>query len=267
MPDRTCSIDGCDRPVRARGWCGLHYQRWKAHGNPLGSVVASPKPICSIDGCEDVSNARGLCDRHYQDLRRRGQLPELKPRPKVCIVDGCGRSVYGHGWCQRHYTRWRNYGDPNEPADNPPAGKPPFGMKWCRRCKTYRPLGEFYVGKKGPESPCKTCRAIRDKRYRQLNPPRTRADANRRRRARMAAARSEHYTAEEIAERDGWRCQICGHRIGKSLKFPHKRSLSIDHVIPLADGGDDVKANVQAVHFRCNASKGPRGVDQLRLIG
>jgi hypothetical protein len=37
--------------------------------------------------------------------------------------------------------------------------------------------------------------------------------------------------------------------------------------VPLSKGGDDVKANVQATHLRCNESKGNRGTDQLRLIG
>lgn len=31
---RTCSIEGCDKPARARGWCTKHYQRWKKHGDP-----------------------------------------------------------------------------------------------------------------------------------------------------------------------------------------------------------------------------------------
>lgn len=32
----TCAIDGCDKPVEARGWCNVHYARWRAHGDPLG---------------------------------------------------------------------------------------------------------------------------------------------------------------------------------------------------------------------------------------
>lgn len=30
----TCSIDGCQDPVLARGWCGKHYSRWKRTGDP-----------------------------------------------------------------------------------------------------------------------------------------------------------------------------------------------------------------------------------------
>lgn len=29
-----CTIDGCGRPVVARGWCKRHYDRWRRHGNP-----------------------------------------------------------------------------------------------------------------------------------------------------------------------------------------------------------------------------------------
>jgi len=33
---RFCSIEGCDNPHEARGYCGKHYQRFKTHGDPLG---------------------------------------------------------------------------------------------------------------------------------------------------------------------------------------------------------------------------------------
>lgn len=38
MAERTCSIDGCERAVEARGWCPTHYHRWIAHGDPLAGM-------------------------------------------------------------------------------------------------------------------------------------------------------------------------------------------------------------------------------------
>jgi hypothetical protein len=32
MSDRICSVEGCDRPHRARSWCDGHYQRWALQG-------------------------------------------------------------------------------------------------------------------------------------------------------------------------------------------------------------------------------------------
>lgn len=35
MTQGICSVEGCERPARCRGWCTKHYQRWAAHGDPL----------------------------------------------------------------------------------------------------------------------------------------------------------------------------------------------------------------------------------------
>jgi HNH endonuclease len=43
-----CSIEGCAVPVRARGWCSKHYQRWMDHGStdtPPPPKPRLPRPI------------------------------------------------------------------------------------------------------------------------------------------------------------------------------------------------------------------------------
>lgn len=32
MTSADCSVDGCDRPGKKRGWCLMHYQRWLRRG-------------------------------------------------------------------------------------------------------------------------------------------------------------------------------------------------------------------------------------------
>lgn len=35
MANATCSIDGCTKPAgKARGWCEMHYRRWRRHRDP-----------------------------------------------------------------------------------------------------------------------------------------------------------------------------------------------------------------------------------------
>ena len=34
MTSLQCKENGCNRPVKARGWCEKHYMRWVRHGSP-----------------------------------------------------------------------------------------------------------------------------------------------------------------------------------------------------------------------------------------
>ena len=50
-------------------------------------------------------------------------------------------------------------------------------------------------------------------------------------------------------------CGICGELIDYTLKYPHKQSFVVDHIIPLAQGGTDDLPNKQAAHSECNRDK------------
>lgn len=70
----------------------------------------------------------------------------------------------------------------------------------------------------------------------------------------------------EIADRDGWRCGLCRRKVDSAKAWPDPMCASIDHVLPLARGGDNSAANLQLAHLRCNLSKRADGQDQLRLF-
>lgn len=88
-----------------------------------------------------------------------------------------------------------------------------------------------------------------------------RTDAERRMRERAAVV--EDFSPREVYERDGWVCQLCRLPIDPAIAWPGSMSPSVDHVVPLAKGGDHSLINVQASHLGCNSRK----CDRLELPG
>lgn len=58
-----------------------------------------------------------------------------------------------------------------------------------------------------------------------------------------------------IYMRDGFKCGICHKKVLMHKKFPHKKSPSIDHIIPITLGGSTTMNNLQLAHLSCNISK------------
>lgn len=86
-------------------------------------------------------------------------------------------------------------------------------------------------------------------------------------RRRGAAIAGPSLTIEQLGARDGWRCHLCRRRVDPSLRAPHPRSRSFDHLIPVSHGGTDAPENLRLAHLRCNVSRGNRGTVQLLLVG
>lgn len=93
--------------------------------------------------------------------------------------------------------------------------------------------------------------------WRAANPDRVREKLHRRRAQKMAAYVAP-VDADLLWERDGDRCGICGGPIDRSLKWPDRMCLTVDHIVALADGGTHEPANTQLAHLSCNARKGCR---------
>lgn len=89
--------------------------------------------------------------------------------------------------------------------------------------------------------------------------PESAAAYDARRRALVAQARTgEVFAPLDIHVRDGWTCQLCHEPIDRAIAWPHPKSPSIDHIIPLSRGGAHALSNVQSAHLGCNSSKRDR---------
>lgn len=75
------------------------------------------------------------------------------------------------------------------------------------------------------------------------------------RRCRKFGIRAGKIVAAEVYARDNYVCWICEQDVDMGLKFPNKMSKSLDHVIPLSNGGWHAMGNVALAHLGCNNSK------------
>lgn len=62
---RRCTIDGCEKPHVARGWCNKHLHRWKKYGDPNYLLPLAKDQPCNVKDCERPQAARGYCRRHW----------------------------------------------------------------------------------------------------------------------------------------------------------------------------------------------------------
>jgi hypothetical protein len=83
------------------------------------------------------------------------------------------------------------------------------------------------------------------------------------RRARLAGVNSERYEKLDVFKRDNGTCYICSENIDVLLEWPHPKSFSIDHVVPLSKGGNNTLDNVASTHLRCNLSKFNKIVERV----
>lgn len=92
---KTCKVDDCNRAVKQKGWCSIHYGRWRRSGDPLVLRGASKyendstSGECSVEDCSRDVLSNHLCSMHYQRLRRTGTLePRKRVRKERSVSDG-----------------------------------------------------------------------------------------------------------------------------------------------------------------------------------
>ena len=59
-------------------------------------------------------------------------------------------------------------------------------------------------------------------------------------------------------------CILCGQPIDPTLKAPHPKSRTLEHLTPIARGGRHDLNNLAFAHYGCNASKGSKTLEEWR---
>ena len=127
----------------------------------------------------------------------------------------------------------------------PPPG-PPRPVRVCLWCET-----EFTIREERQRCCSRRCGAIVRAKLRKL---------------KLRGLSQTLIATATIYRRDAGRCQLCGQRVHKRFRYPHPESATVDHIVPITQGGRHAEDNVQLAHARCNLAKGNRPCrSQLRL--
>lgn len=280
MAERTCAI--CASPVikkpgpgRAPKYCEAHRPTPKS-GSTCGS--------CGVPVAQDPRSGRwprwcsAVCKPDWEQPRF-----DRRCRCGVAFVAANPRATYCSRTCWQKYYR----------QDHPEQAERDRQRYFPRKAISYATCGYcdqlFVVRRQAlPGKSDRCCRRSECRRayrndevkrfqreYRERTGVRYEARYQDKRRANNHVRRlrtrgvdaAERFSPDEIHERDGWCCGICGRKIGRR-PWPHPLSATLDHIIPISQGGEHSRANVRTAHLGCNSGRRDRGGnEQLRLIG
>lgn len=293
MDENTRSCEHCDRAfavnprAQHQRYC-MEECRREAHNDKR-------RPVPWIIDCEECGESFATtktrarfcsdgCQRANWNAKHGGRR---KLVPLVCSQ--CGRSFEGVSWpqdaehkrrycsagCEADAKRWRyrKVFECKVPwreckrCARKFIGR--FNASHCRRCvegKRSRSrrwiagccirCGDPFVGRWHSSWPCRYCSDGCAKK-----------DSRDRRRARKRQAFIEEVWRKKVYERDNWVCQLCNEPVDRDAEVPERFAPTLDHIVPLALGGDHSYANIETAHFICNSRKSHNIEGQLAFAG
>lgn len=207
---------------------------------------------CCTCGRERKILARGMCSTCYANRYRGEHAFKVKTCPQCGRTFQtarpeqitCGASCHG-----RRANHAEPCGKDVEVAPMQWTPAPPIhivnGGWFCAgRCVI---CGRAFVSREARQTCSSECKRIAYVRKRR--------NVSKRRRARTRHARIEMVRAEDIFERDGWTCQLCGCDVHPWGGHWQANMATLDHIKPLAKGGTHEVSNLQCLCSMCNSKK------------
>ena len=81
-------------------------------------------------------------------------------------------------------------------------------------------------------------------------------DWNERLRAFHFGVHYEFVSRIRVFERDGWVCHLCSGSVDQALGAMDEQGPTLDHLIPISQGGPHTFDNLRLAHRSCNTAKG-----------
>jgi len=260
MDHPTCDWPGCDAPIPPRtGRRGRPASRCTEHRG------MSRK--CSVEGCWRPHRAKGFCASHYNErfhpdrhARKRSVACSVcgKPCEKIASSGHIRRPVCGYR-CRYQLTYGRDIADGRELVGPVARRTGPEGKAAPRESSLPGPKARFIAGS------CRWCGAgytydLRNggatARYCSARCTRSAGRARHREmRGQFAISRKRRLA---IYERDGWICQLCFEPVDRNAHYMDNWAPSLDHIIPqsmqlVPDHSDGA---LRLSHRWCNAVRG-----------
>lgn len=235
MPKATCSVEGCERPRHARGFCTLCYARARRTGELILPITHGTVNGYSNAGCR-CTDCRLAMSVHYKAKY------DADPEKFRAI---------SRSWSASHpdlvAERSKDYRQRNAASESARR------RRYYAANRTAAIAAAVEWGRANPELRKRTSR-----KYKQSNPERIRADVETRR-ARKASVDTRRFTAADwtrLCARHDLCCVYCGERT----------SLTQDHIIPISRGGRHAEGNIVPACQPCNSSKGSKLLIEWRSL-
>lgn len=284
----NCKVDGCDKKPVAKNLCSKH---WKlVRQQTLGE--------CSISDCKNTERAKGLCSTHYTKASGefKGNCTIEGCKKKILAKQMCNAHytmfrLHGDplaGAYRMPFKKAIDHGD---------------GTRTCTKCNERLPISSFHKDKTatdGFRATCKKCRISRVKDWYEENIEERRQKANSRRRENVESERQKEKVRYErdrekrialatehshrrkarklntvvekgisvlsLKKKHGTKCHYCkkemDFRKGVGRKF-NSDMATIEHLIPLARGGEHTFANTVLACRFCNISRGAKSQEDF----
>lgn len=265
---RVCEACGSFLDLYRKRWCkrcAATKKREARASRPRGRMAI--KCICRQCGtsfrpieasktkyCSHACAFEGLrIDRRKAKEERRAQQPGPFTRVYLCACRVCSRTFYSKnsrsGLCSDPCRKVEACKKSREYNASFKAIKPVN----CKEC------GTVFVAEYGDGRRTYCSHRCSAKASRRISKPK--------RRALLRAVSVESVDPIKVFDRDGWRCQICHRPTPKRLRGSmDKRAPELDHIIPLAKGGEHSYRNTQCACRKCNGAKSATVYGQLNFF-